>query len=183
MMRRFRILAPTCRSVSWTAGRPLPPVSSPSSSCVASRPVGIRQHENGIFATWATVRAAKEKAAPEGRVPRRDGPARRRPRQGGREARQTPIRPRPVARGGSGPRRTPRNAPARAPGAYRVEIVSPAPACGGLAVIFQPPSGAAAPALRTARGMNPGLRGDDLLLQAGQEPFALAQGQTGLTKC
>jgi len=32
-------------------------------------------------------------------------------------------------------------------------------------------------ARRTAHGMEPGLRGDDLLLQAGQEPLALGQGQ------
>ena len=46
-----------------------------------------------------------------------------------------------------------------------------------LAVVLHPASGAAVPTLRTARGMNPGLCGDDLLLHTGQEPLALGQGQ------
>ena len=46
-----------------------------------------------------------------------------------------------------------------------------------LAVVLHPASGAASLTRRAARGMNPGLRGDDLLLQAGQELLTLVQGQ------
>src|SRR4051794_21648675 len=45
------------------------------------------------------------------------------------------------------------------------------------AIVLHPVRGAAVPALRTVRGMNPGLRGDDLLLNTGQELLALGQGQ------
>src|SRR5271166_3030824 len=47
-----------------------------------------------------------------------------------------------------------------------------------MAVVLHPADIATAAALRAAHGMDPGLRGDDLLLQAGQEPLALGQGQT-----
>src|SRR5918998_1604870 len=47
-----------------------------------------------------------------------------------------------------------------------------------VAVVLDPARITAAAALRTARGMDPGLRGDDLPLDAGQEPLALGQAQT-----
>jgi hypothetical protein len=47
-----------------------------------------------------------------------------------------------------------------------------------LAVVLDPAGRAAAAALRTAHGVEPGLRGDDLPLDAGQEPLALGQAQT-----
>jgi len=47
-----------------------------------------------------------------------------------------------------------------------------------LAVVLDPAARAAVAALRTARGMDPGLRDDDLPLDAGQELLALGQAQT-----
>lgn len=47
-----------------------------------------------------------------------------------------------------------------------------------LAIVLHPASGAAAPARRTVHGMNPGLRGDDLPLDASQHQPRFGQGQT-----
>src|SRR4051794_1884520 len=47
-----------------------------------------------------------------------------------------------------------------------------------VAVVLDPAGRAAAAALRTVHGMDPGLRGDDLPLDAGQELLALGQAQT-----
>src|SRR4051794_7738074 len=47
-----------------------------------------------------------------------------------------------------------------------------------LAIVLHPASGAAATARRTVHGMDPGLRGDDLPLDAGQELLALGQAQS-----
>src|SRR4051794_15039200 len=46
-----------------------------------------------------------------------------------------------------------------------------------LAIVLHPASGAAAPARRTVHGMNPGLRGDDLPLDASQHQPRIGQGQ------
>ena len=46
-----------------------------------------------------------------------------------------------------------------------------------MAVVLDPAHVTAAAARRTAHGMDPGLRGDDLSLDASQEPLALGQGQ------
>src|ERR687894_1138836 len=46
-----------------------------------------------------------------------------------------------------------------------------------VAVVLDPAGRAAAATLRTARGVEPRLRGGDLPLDAGQEPLALGQGQ------
>src|SRR4051812_234908 len=47
-----------------------------------------------------------------------------------------------------------------------------------LAIVLHPAGSAATPALWSADGMGAGLRGDDLLLDAGQEPLAFGQGQS-----
>jgi hypothetical protein len=47
-----------------------------------------------------------------------------------------------------------------------------------LAVILDPAGRATTAACRTVHGMNPGLRGDNLPLDIGQEPLALGQAQT-----
>src|SRR4051794_36138012 len=47
-----------------------------------------------------------------------------------------------------------------------------------LAIVLHPASGAAAPARRRMHGMNPGLRGDDLPLDASQHQPRIGQGQT-----
>src|SRR3954454_12733917 len=47
-----------------------------------------------------------------------------------------------------------------------------------LAIVLHLAGFATAAALRTTHGMDPGLRGDDLLLEASQEFLALGQGQT-----
>ena len=47
-----------------------------------------------------------------------------------------------------------------------------------VAVVLDPAGRAAAAALRTVHSMDPGLRGDDLPLDAGQELLALGQAQT-----
>src|SRR4051812_45538521 len=47
-----------------------------------------------------------------------------------------------------------------------------------LAIVLHPASGAAAPARRRVHGMNPGLRGDDLPLDASQHQPRIGQGQT-----
>jgi hypothetical protein len=49
---------------------------------------------------------------------------------------------------------------------------------GVLAVVLDPAARAAAAARWTAHGMNPGLRGDDLALDAGQKLLTLRQAQT-----
>ena len=46
------------------------------------------------------------------------------------------------------------------------------------AIVLHSASGAAVPARRTAHGMNPGLRGDDLPLDARQHQLCFGQGQT-----
>ena len=46
-----------------------------------------------------------------------------------------------------------------------------------LAIVLHPAGSAATPALWPPDGVNAGLRGDDLLLDAGQEPLAFGQGQ------
>jgi hypothetical protein len=46
-----------------------------------------------------------------------------------------------------------------------------------LAVVLDPAGRGTTAARRTVHGMKPGLPGDDLPLNAGQEPFALGQGQ------
>src|SRR5689334_7160322 len=50
-----------------------------------------------------------------------------------------------------------------------------------LAIVLHPAGGAAAPARRTVHGMNPGLRGDDLPLDASQHQPRIGQGQTQIS--